>query len=399
MSRGSRLALVLLSLLNPSAAVRAGVYVTTPREPFPVPTALDKVKNRLGTLMMLDDRAQKPEKEPSPERKELLKEVARLEARHQKGELSLPERVNLSAAYIRLGRNDRAVKLLREAVDEGPEQVKDDTPERFLLLANLAAAYNDGNIELLPRAIFEQEKALKAASARPPVADWTQEQWDHYRITEGYFLKLLKLRRGEGRKAAMWKTVDALFDQVRFVGPSGEYEAGKVSAEELHALPRDALPIVAQLVYWLPADARLYWQYGEILNAEGQSNDASRVLDELRDLRGLGSIPELNNHRRVLKAAYRAPKEEEPVAPPDEPQPAKAAPARDWRSLGTGFLAGLLVAAFGGLQLYIWLRRRRGPGLPSRPEHSPPAALAGAGRSEGIVPGDPGHVTAPRDHS
>ena len=67
-----------------------------------------------------------------------------------------------------------------------------------------------------------------------------------------------------------------------------------------------------------------------------------------------------------------------------------------WRSLGTGFLAGLLVAAFGGLQFYIWLRRRQTPpptALPTR------TAVAGAERSDGIMPGDPGHVAARRDHA
>jgi len=382
-------ALTLTCLLVPCVGARAGVYFTNSPEPFPVPTALMKVRDRLGTLRTLMDSTQIPPPPSSEERKKLVELVEKqLEPKLKKGELTLQDRVNLSAAYIRLNRHARA----REVIESAMPQVKDDAPERFLLLANLAAAYHDGNDELLPRAIYAQGEALKAAPATPPLPGCSQEQWDHYRLAERYLLRLLELRRGEGVRARSWKTVDALFDKVKFVGPSGEYEAGKLSAENLHELPRDALPIVVQLLDWMPNDARLEWLYGEILNAEGEVNDAGWVLDDLRGNRSLGSIPELSRHRLVLKKAFRAPKEEEPPPPPPEdPKPVKA--GIDWKMLGTGFLAGVLVAAFGGVQLYVWMRRRRAPALPSELDRS----KAPSGNNDGMVPADPGHVTVPHE--
>ena len=38
-----RRVLLLACFLLSSGAIRAGVYVTTPREPFPVPTAYDRL--------------------------------------------------------------------------------------------------------------------------------------------------------------------------------------------------------------------------------------------------------------------------------------------------------------------------------------------------------------------
>jgi hypothetical protein len=398
-------ALVLACLLALCRTAPAGVYVTTPPDPFPVVTAQEKVKDRLSTLTMLGDSVQKAVSQPTTERQKLVKQVeTALEPKYRAGELTLADRVNLSAAYIRLGRHAKAVLLLKEVL-EGPQPVKEDAPERFLLMANLAAALNDGNAELLPRAIFAQDAAIKAAPAKPPVAGWSQEQWDRYRIVDNYYLKLLQLRRGEGKRAATWKTVDALFEKVQFVGPGGEFEAGKLSAEILHELPRDALPIVVQLLYWLPTDSRLYWLYGELLNAEGRINEAYQVLDELTFARGLSAgIRELRQHRQILMEAKKAvapAKADEPLLPTEEPKPAAnpaAKPATEWRTLAIGFVTGLLVAAFGGLQLYLWLRRRV-PARAAAALAAAPASFAAAGKAEGITPDDPGHVTAPRDRS
>ena len=360
-----RRALALACFLLFGSPVWAGVYITTEKEPFPVPTALDKVKYHLGDLMMCLIAQNPGTKVPKDSLAEKLMERVKneLEPKHQRGELTLAERVDLSGCYIRLGKYEAARHLLNEVLDEGPNKVKDDAPELFLLRANLAASYFDGNNELLGRALLKQKEAINSAPEKPPLATWTAEQWTHYRIAEGYMLKLLEQRyaaavRGKGGN---WKTVDPLFDKVHFVGPSGEYDAGKIALDSLHELPRDALPIMVQLVYWCAGDSRLYWLYGEVLNAEGQVNDAYTVLNDLVDTRRLGLVADLKRHRLVLKEAYRVPKEEAPVVVPEEPkladdkQPAsRTKPTRDWRSLGTGFLAGMLVAAFGGLQVYIW---------------------------------------------
>jgi hypothetical protein len=81
-----------------------------------------------------------------------------------------------------------------------------------------------------------------------------------------------------------------------------------MSAESRDALPNEPFLLVAQLVYWLPHDNRLYWQLGEVLNADGQVPAAYDVMRELVDARGF-SPRELREHRKVLLEASAAAKE------------------------------------------------------------------------------------------
>src|SRR4051794_22719718 len=65
MSASWRTLAILACLLFPCNSGRAGVYVTTQgenplRDPYPLPTAQDKVKYRLADLVMIDNRAQNP---------------------------------------------------------------------------------------------------------------------------------------------------------------------------------------------------------------------------------------------------------------------------------------------------------------------------------------------------
>src|SRR5262249_40876170 len=141
---------------------------------------------------------------------------------------------------------------------------------------------------------------------------------------------------------------DALFPKVRFVGPSGRYEAGVLVAESLHELPRDGLPIVLCLLTWNPTDPRLFWLYGELLNAEGQIHDAYLALDNLRYARRIGT-PELHQHRQILlEAVERLPKDDgrggkamSKPSPPFDEKPADKSKTNwlpDWKTLGAGFL-------------------------------------------------------------
>jgi hypothetical protein len=411
MPRLSRVAVVVVCLLVPCASVRAGVYVIasqkdTPllpmRDPFPVVTAEETVKSLVATLTMLDDAIAKRTEKTTTARADLIKEVETvLEPKLKKGELTPQDLVNLSAAYIRLRRYTRAIPVL----EDGLRQLKEDAPERFLLLANLAAAHHGNND--LRNARNRQMAALAAAPAKPPVAAWSQERWDHYLIAERYYARLLERRAEEIERPSAVKSVsvDDLFPTVRFVGASGDYEPGRIAPQYLHELPRDALPIVVQLLFWLPTDPRLMWLYGELLNAEGRVNEAYFVM---RDLIFSGSMggKEISDHRRILQGALVPAKpevtEDEVKAPPDQSNKPEGKPAAtagtDWRTLAIGFVAGLLVAAFGGLQLYLWLRRRVSARV-SALHSAPPTNFAAAGKAEGITPADPGHVTAPRDRS
>src|SRR5262249_19700703 len=82
----------------------------------------------------------------------------------------------------------------------------------------------------------------------------------------------------------------------------GEYEPGKLAAAEREKLPKDAVAQVQQLVIWLPHDTRLYWLYGELLNAEGDVKAARDVFAECVDTRRYNAKA-LLEHRQILNSA------------------------------------------------------------------------------------------------
>jgi hypothetical protein len=111
--------------------------------------------------------------------------------------------------------------------------------------------------------------------------------------------------------------VDALFPRVRFVersghyevdtvlfiGPSGKYEAGTLAPEQADALPVDRIPLVTQLLFWMPMDGRLEWLLAVLLNAQGDVEWAVQIMDELVGPAGMSSVGELMEHRRALVRA------------------------------------------------------------------------------------------------
>jgi hypothetical protein len=105
---------------------------------------------------------------------------------------------------------------------------------------------------------------------------WSDAVYDLYREYDGYYLKLLRLRKRERRdkkeSSDIVQPPDALFDDgkdpVRFVGEGGEFTAGRISSAESAKLPVRALAIVQQLLVWMPDDYRLYWLLGELYNAQ-----------------------------------------------------------------------------------------------------------------------------------
>jgi hypothetical protein len=223
-----------------------------------------------------------------------LRRVTELEARERAGRLSLEDRINLGACYIRLRDYRKAIRLLE------PEAARQ---KHFMLLANLATAYELEGI--LERAVSYRQQALAAWPRMWP--GWTMWQVNFYRKAEKYHLTLAQLRlkeaqRGPGREG---ETFDALFPGVRFVGPSGEYEPGGIAAEQWGELPADALQIVLQLVMWLPLDNRLYWLLGELLNARGDVVSAADILSELVVGRRYFSSPELRRHHLILQGVRK----------------------------------------------------------------------------------------------
>jgi len=276
--------LILASLLTGGGAVQAGIYNTVDRPLLPLPDELRPIRILLSDLRTIDDRAQNPDR-PKPGSNSLramcLAYVDRLESMERIGGLSRLDRIDLGAFRIQLGRFDKAIEVL----EAGLKALPADDPARFLYLLNLAAAYQ--GLGLLERAISYQVDGIKAW---PTVwFNWTEAQSNWYRRCERYYLTLLHLRDQE-KVGARWETVDALFPGVHFVGANGEYEAGTIAPEYLDKLPTEAPYVVLQLLIWQPADDRLYWLLGELLNSRGQPGPAFEILTELVARRGLVSV-------------------------------------------------------------------------------------------------------------
>ncbi|HEY1191196.1 MAG TPA: DUF3299 domain-containing protein, partial [Gemmata sp.] len=89
---------------------------------------------------------------------------------------------------------------------------------------------------------------------------------------------------------------------VKFVGPSGAPEANALAEAERKKLPADALGVVQQLALWLPADARLLWQFGELCNALGDVRSAAAALDGCVTEFALAA-PDLRKRRLLYRAA------------------------------------------------------------------------------------------------
>jgi hypothetical protein len=381
-----------------SGEVRAGVYnLSEPQAESPLlppwqqvgnPASPARVWARVSDLILVDEGAQVP----SRLRTQYQQQAKGLEQRWRDGVLVPSQRVSLSGCLLRLGRWPQAVAIL----EEGLRTARPDEPARFLLQLNLAAAYGERD-ELLHRAVEVQKEAL---SAWPDLwAGWGRAEWAWYRRVEKYTLDLLRLRQQEALGGRGGANLYPLFPRVRFTGPGGRYEAGAIAFDQWNELPRDAEPVVVQLMLWRPQDPRLDWLYGELLNARGDVVEADKVLFRVSSNRGMGGSEELRQHTAVLRrslAVYRALENEPdrqkllwalaprsvPAAGPASgaldlawagapslaqgagalPPPPPEAPTTfrlpDWRVLAVGFVAGVVVALLAAFQWSEWRRRR-----------------------------------------
>jgi hypothetical protein len=319
--------------------------------------------------------------------------VAMLAARNLPTTLTVADRLDLSAYLIRVHKPRDAVNVL------APAQFQER--DNFLVLSNLATAEQlDGQSrrarDYLADALRIWPKDWSALSEPRRktlmLMGWNEGDFAWYREVEAYQFKLLRLRAKEPAEAAnrLPETVDAIFDSedrsqgaLRFVGPSGRYEAGKLAPAERAKLPPKALEIVQQLLIWQPFDTRLYWLCGELFNAEGDVPAARAMLQNAASkwqsvdasgqtaFKSDAALPrELKEHLDVLRADPRsevtvadpavtlAPATE-PVAYPEN----RSVPPVEWRSMAVGFGVGIVVAFLGSWQIRELRRRRasRGP--------------------------------------
>jgi tetratricopeptide (TPR) repeat protein len=279
------LALFLVS----ASPLRAGVYSTSEPSLYPLPPTFWEFQSKLGDIRGI----------PSPQqtgmqtlRDRYLAQVAGLEAKARAGDLTVQDRVNLGAYYIRLMKYEEAVQTL------GPAETQD--PDNWTVLANLAMANHLAG--RLDRAIVYQQQALKNWPAAWVGFFWEQLSW--YRQAEELYLKLLQARQQEERlqPGRPVETVDALFPELRFVGPSGRYQVGPLPDEVLGDKHVSRIQLVSQLVWWLPFDDRLYWLLAELLNAQGGVIEiVSPMMNDLVSNRRFDT-PELRRHRQVINA-------------------------------------------------------------------------------------------------
>jgi hypothetical protein len=323
-----------------------------------------------------------------------------------------PQLLDVSAYLVRLAQYGEAITLLKDGVEK--------FPDNFFLHANLGTAYflksgsADENLirlalnhldesrELWPAKFTElNNEQLQAVedmgwqgevspelvastegllASRPDLGPWLaisalvpgRSKWPRYnflRTVAKYEYRLVSLRRT--RKAGL----DPIFASksgvpVHFVGPSGRYEAGKLDPREMEKLPghslKEAILIVEQLLIWMPLDERLYWLLGELVNADGQPEDALEIFTTLN--KNKFSNPDFDDHRKVLEEYVRKPGEatgskipspkatptKEPVAPEDT---GAENWADRWRFFGVGLGVGVVLALFAAWQVRRFWRR------------------------------------------
>ncbi len=188
--------------------------------------------------------------------------------------LSVDERADLGALYVRLGQPAKAVAVLREAQRQHPKH--------YRLTSNLGTAWQlAGDLE-------QAELFLREAVQLAP---------GNLQRAEEYQLKLVQSRR----KAARTQELDPLLD-VRFVNDQGEYEPGKLSADEKKKLPAGAVADLQQLALWLPGDGRLLWLLAELAAVHGDLRTAASIMDGCADEFAINSR-QLREHRSLMREA------------------------------------------------------------------------------------------------
>jgi tetratricopeptide (TPR) repeat protein len=291
-----------ITILASHQTLQAGLYLPAQPSQAPeiIPQGMKPVPFSLFRPNVLEDLLQigSPQLPESKIRQEFLAARSKLQAKARTEELTEEEKVNLSGYLIWLRQYQEAVDLLTPVATR--------ECRNFMIFANLATAEQQAG--QLERAVNHLEQAQDVWPQEWPKLSAEQLRW--YRRAEKYHLILLRHRWTQARRSAPAQPeLDPLFTKegqpVRYLGDDGRYEAGKIAAAERAKLPSDAISIVQQLLMWLPEDTLLYWQYGELLNAQGDVVSAARVFDDCVWRRRLDN-PELKQHRQIVTEAAQA---------------------------------------------------------------------------------------------
>jgi hypothetical protein len=309
--------------------------------------------------------------------------------------------LDVSAYLTRLGKHSEAIDLLTRGIAK--------FPDNFLLRSNLATAYflaSGGNDEdLMNRAIATLAIAfpnwpMNLEQLKPEQTKfvaklgWKEKDYEFARKADFYLLRLMKVRKvdaaklaaaGPGKKKELEKkrTVDALFTgsdgtPLRFEGADG-YKPGKLPESELVKLPdqslEQAIRYVEQLLVWMPLDERLYWQLGELVNANGFPSDTLEIFDTLSSKKDItvrkDLADEFKAHHQMLQEHVQKQKQEvaaknqngsSSAKPPPTPEAVTPDNWEDrWRFFGVGAGVGMVLTLFVG-----WQFRRLSRGRPRK---------------------------------
>jgi len=264
---------LLVVFLTSAPQVRAGLYYSG-EEIAPLPTQWRGflIDQRLLRTLSFKPVSGTP---ANPLRQRYEKAVAELEKASRSRKLSADELADLGALHVRLGNLPRAIEVLRGAQREHPRH--------FKIASNLGTAWQlHGDLAQAEACLRE---AVRLAPGRLQPAEELQ-------------LKLVRLRQREARGM---QDLDDLFG-IRFVNDKGEYEPGRLGAEQRKKLRTDAVANVQQVALWLPADGRLLWLLGELAASHGDVRTAAAIMDGCLTEFGLRSA-ELRRHRRLMREA------------------------------------------------------------------------------------------------
>lgn len=188
---------------------------------------------------------------PSLLRLEYQAAVDRLVAEKNQRALTVGELADLGALYLRLGRVDDALNILRPAAAQ--------YPKNFAVQANLGSAWHlVGNWTL---AVEHLSQAVKLAPAE-------------LKPYEAIHLKLALLRLKNVQAAGL----DKLFD-IRFYTADGKHRLGRLDSAEVQKLPKDMVAVTQRLALSFPNDGKLLWQLGEMAAIYGDLANASTLID------------------------------------------------------------------------------------------------------------------------
>jgi tetratricopeptide (TPR) repeat protein len=323
---------------------------------------------------------------------------------------TVEDRLNIGTCLIRMLKFEDAILVL--------EETSRQDPSNFLVVSTLGTAYMlAGKNELaagrlgIAMMYWRKPYAELSQSQQEFLAENMEWKGDHpygwYARCEQIQYRLAKLRRRELGNIKPLNFNDSLtkldalsllvqepgkdFQPVQFVGPSGKFEPGKIAAAEKAKLPPDAIAVVQQLLIWMPQDLRLYWLLGELMNADGDVDNAEIVFGEMlakfavikagkfndpspKKWQGLflEKFPEVGQRLQALREYLKNRKAPEDVKDADSKKPAQdpgkkpagtdepsVAPLKiAWQTL-VGFGAGMLVAFFATWQFREIKRRRQ----------------------------------------